>query len=488
MSLITDLQPIEVWKYFDQILEIPRPSKDEGRIREFLIKFAKEHSLKYKQDSAGNLLITKEATKGQEKKKTVVLQSHLDMVGEKNSTTIHDFSKDPITPRIDGKWVKAADTTLGADCGIGIAAQMAILSSSTIEHGKIECLFTVDEETGLTGAHALDKDLITGDILLNLDSEDEGELFIGCAGGIDTLAQFKYQTRIYPNRHKTFSIDIKGLAGGHSGDEIHKSPGGNSNKIISRFLWNADKKFDIRISTIDGGNLRNAIPREAKAVFAIHENKVSDLKKYFNQFKQDVFNELQHTEKNLSIEMEETAVEETVINPKTQKRLLQALHSCPNGVIKWSHDIDGLVETSTNLASVKFVKKQKILVTTSQRSSLDSAIIDISSRIEALFSMTKAKVWHTDGYPGWTPNRNSEIVKITEEAYSDLFSIKPVIRAIHAGLECGLFLKKYPQLDMISFGPTIKGAHSPDERLNIETTAKFWDLLLEVIKRIPDKS
>ena len=486
MSDISSLKPNEIWKYFEEILEIPRPSKDESKIRNYLKEFARKNGLSSKTDEAGNLLIIKKASKGHENKKPVLLQSHLDMVGEKNAETHHDFSSDPIIPRIDGDWVKATGTTLGADCGIGIAAQMAVLASKEIEHGPLECLFTVDEETGLTGAMALQPDFFESKILLNLDSEDEGELFIGCAGGIDTIAEFKYKTRIFPNKHSAYKINISGLAGGHSGDEIHRSPGGNSNKILTRFLWNAGKKFEIRLSEMDGGNLRNAIPREAFALFAVPNKDKNKLEEYFEEFQKEIKEELKHTEKKLSLSLKQVDHPETVINLKLQERFLNSLYICPNGVVKWSKDLEGLVETSTNLASVKFPGNQKILVTTSQRSSSATAIKDISDQVEACFLLAKAKVKHTDGYPGWAPDPNSEILQITARTYKDLFSKEPVVRAIHAGLECGLFLEKYPDLDMISFGPTIKGAHSPDERLSIKTTQKFWDLLLEVLKRIPE--
>lgn len=487
MSQINLLNPPILWGFFSEILEIPRPSKKEEKIRSFLIKFAKTRKLKYKTDSTGNLLISKPASIGYENKKTVILQSHMDMVCEKNLETIHNFDVDPILPRIEGNWVKATGTTLGADDGIGIAAQMAILASDNLEHGPIECLFTVDEETGLTGANALEPDFFKGSILLNLDSEDEGELFIGCSGGIDTLAEIKFKTRIFPNRNIAFEVSITGLNGGHSGDEIHKNPTGNSNKILNRFLWNSTELFNIRLSNFNGGNLRNAIPREAKAIFAVSDIKKEALLKYFEEFKQSLKNEIQYSEPNFNITIKETEAPETVLNKKSQERLLNTLYACPHGVIKWSDTLENMVETSTNLASVKF-NDNKVMVTTSQRSSIDSSKIDIANRISAVFKLAKAKVWHSDGYPGWNPNKNSEIVNITEQTYQDLFHTKPVVRAIHAGLECGLFLQKYPHLDMISFGPTIKGAHSPDERIEIESAQKFWDLLLEVLKRIPDQN
>ncbi len=487
MSQINSLEPKIVWNYFEEILEIPRPSKNEGLIRDYLVAFAKKFKLAHKVDSDGNLLITKAATPGFENKKIVILQSHLDMVGEKDSDTLHNFSKDPIVPRIVKNWVKATGTTLGADDGIGIAAQMAVLSSKNIEHGPIECLFTVDEETGLTGAMALKPGFINGEILLNLDSEDEGELFIGCSGGIDTIVEMKYKTRIFPNRHIAYKCIVSGLNGGHSGDEIHKSVGGNSNKILNRFLWNASRDYGLRLTSFEGGNLRNAIPREASAIFSIPELQRMKFEAYFKNFQETIKNELKHTETNFKIKLQSTDHPETVISQKSQARLLNSLYACPHGVIKWSDTLEGLVETSTNLAAVKFIKNHKILITTSQRSSVDSAIIDISDRIATIFKLVKATVTHSDGYPGWEPNSNSEIVKITKNAYIDLFKQTPIVRAIHAGLECGLFLKKYPKLDMISFGPTIKGAHSPNERINIKSTSKFWDLLVEVLKRIPEK-
>jgi len=487
MSTLSKLEPVILWKYFEEILEIPRPSKKEDKIREYLIRFAKSHKLKYKTDKAGNLLISKPAFKGMEKLKPVVLQSHLDMVCEKNSDVDHDFDRDPIHPVIKDGWITARGTTLGADDGIGIASQMAILASDSIEHGPLECLFTVDEESGLTGAMALEKGFFESSILLNLDSEDEGELFIGCAGGIDTIARLKYKTRIFPAGNIALKVNVKGLKGGHSGDEIHKSPKGNSNKILNRFLWNASRDYDVRISYFNGGNLRNAIPREAEAIIALPSRHWKEFSKYFKQFEMIMKNELGKAEPEFKMSIEKTSAPETVINRKAQTKLLSAVYACPHGVQKWSEDLEGMVETSTNLASVKFKSGNTIEITTSQRSSVESAKKDISDRIKTIFEGIGAKAHHTGGYPGWAPNPDSEIVRITEKSYTELFKQKPIVRAIHAGLECGLFLEKYPDLDMISFGPTIKMAHSPDERINIETTEKYWDLLLDVLKKIPVK-
>ncbi len=486
MKNISKIEPSALWGFFGEICAIPRPSKKEDQIRLYLVKFAEKNKLVHQVDKAGNLLIKKPATKGMEKCKTVVLQSHLDMVGEKNSGTNHDFEKDPIQIYIDGDWVKAKGTTLGADDGIGIAAQMAVLEANDIAHGPIECLFTVDEETGLSGAFALEKDFFEGDILLNLDSEDEGEIFIGCAGGNDTTAIFKFIPKKLPLKHLAFEVGVKGLKGGHSGDDIHKGLG-NSNKIINRFLWNVTKSFDARLAHFDGGNLRNAIAREAKAIFTIEPEHFEACKTYFEQFSKMVKEELKTTEPGLSMSLSRSDLPEFVINRKAQRRLLDSLYACPHGVIEWSREMPGLVETSTNLASVKFISENEILVTTSQRSSVDSARQDISDRVKSIFETGKASVSKTTGYPGWKPNTESAVLDITKSCYKQLFGNEPIVRAIHAGLECGLFLEKYPTLDMVSFGPTIRGAHSPDERLDIPSTLKFWQLLLAVLEKIPRK-
>ncbi len=480
---IKSLKPTEVWKYFEEILTIPRPSKREEKIIAYLLEFGKKHNLETRSDDAGNVIISKPATKGYEKAPAVVLQSHVDMVCEKNSDVQHDFNTDPIQAYVENGWVKAKGTTLGADDGIGIAAQLAILASSSIEHGPLECLFTVDEETGLTGAFEMKPGFFSSKILLNLDSEDEGELFIGCAGGVDTVATFSYENEKVPTSSLAFKISVTGLNGGHSGDDIDKGLG-NSLKIINRFLWKGTNKFDLRLANIDGGNLRNAIPREAFAHFVVHQEDAQSMQQMFQQLKDEIRFELAATEPNLKIELENAQLPEWVINETTQYDLLNALYACPHGVIAMSRQMPGLVETSTNLASVKFIQDNQILVTTSQRSAIDSSKTDVASMVESVFRLANASVVHSEGYPGWAPNTNSEILRITRNSYKTLFGTEPIIRAIHAGLECGLFLEKYPYLDMISFGPTIKGAHSPDERLNIESTEKFWKLLLDVLKAV----
>ena len=477
------LSPKDIWTYFYEITQVPRPSKKEEKIIEYLMKFGKIHVLESKKDNIGNVLIKKPSTPGMESRIPVVLQSHIDMVCEKDTDIEHDFDKDPIIPEIHGDWVKAKGTTLGADDGIGIAAQLAILASDDIEHGPLECLFTVDEETGLTGAFNLQEDFFDGKILINLDSEDEGELFIGCAGGVDTIATMRFNKKTIPAHSVAYKVSVSGLKGGHSGDDIEKERG-NANILLARFLLLATETFSIRLATFDGGNLRNAIPRNGYAVITIREDSEDRFLQAFDAFFSNVKSEFKHSDPNLRMEIESHAIPDYVINKKVHHRLLRAFIGCPNGVISMSTEITGLVETSTNLASVK-MQNNDIIVTTSQRSSVKSRKDYIAHAVCSVFELAKAQVRHTDGYPGWSPDMNSDILQITQSAYEKLFHQKPLVRAIHAGLECGLFLEKYPYLDMISFGPTIKDAHSPNEKLHIESTQKFWDLLVEVLKNIP---
>ncbi len=486
MSKFGNIEPKDIWMYFEEILTIPRPSKKETAIIKYLQDFAAKHNLVVKTDEAGNVLISKPAYPGYENLQPVVLQSHMDMVCEKNSDVTHNFNTDPIEAYIDGEWIKAKGTTLGADDGIGIAAQLALLASKEIKHGPLECLFTVDEETGLTGAFEMKEGFFNSKILLNLDSEDEGELFIGCAGGMDTVATFAYDSEKVPTDSVALKVTVKGLTGGHSGDDIDKNRG-NSIKIINRFLWKGTHKFDLRLSQLDAGNLRNAIPREAFAVITVHKDDKVEMLKEFEKLREDIYSEIKDVEPNLAIVFENAELPSFVIDEPTHYDLLNSLYACPHGVIAMSRQLKGLVETSTNLASVKFIQDNQILVTTSQRSSVDSAKTDISNMVESVFRLANANIQHSDGYPGWAPNTNSKILQITKDSYTKLFGVEPIVRAIHAGLECGLFLEKYPQLDMISFGPTIRGAHSPDERLSIPTTQKFWNLLLEVLVNIPKK-
>lgn len=481
MATIDSLAPKSVWRYFDAICKIPRPSKHEEKIRAFLMDFAASHNLLAKRDAVGNVLITKSATPGFETKRTLVLQSHLDMVCEKNSDTIHDFFSDPIRPIIDGEWVTAQGTTLGADCGIGIATQLAVLAADNLRHGPIECLFTVDEETGLTGAKALQSGFFTGQALINLDSEDEGELFIGCAGGIDTVATISYQTQQVPPGYFPLRIAVSGLLGGHSGDDIDKNRG-NAIKILNRFLGHLVQNYTFYLQHLEGGNLRNAIAREAFAIVLVPNSKKESVAIDFNLFRSQLETEMLLNEPLMQLTLESTEASGLVLDQATQTNLIRALYACPHGVLTMSTRMPGLVETSTNLASVKFIAENKIEITTSQRSDLGSAIQDASAMVHSVFQLIGAETLSGEGYPGWTPNPTSELLELTKGAYFTLFHQTPVVRSIHAGLECGLFLEKFPGLDMISFGPTMRGVHSPDERINIETVDKFWKLLVKVLE------
>lgn len=484
---ITDLEPQIVWKYFDEITKVPRPSKKEEKIVAYLESFAQKNHIAYKKDEVGNIIMSKPATPGMENRETVVLQSHVDMVCEKNNGTQHDFEKDPIETIVDGEWLRANGTTLGADNGIGVAAELALLASDNIEHGPIECLFTIDEETGLTGAKALKAGFMTGNILLNLDSEDEGQIFMGCAGGKDTQALFHYQAEAAPADRQYFRIDVKGLNGGHSGGEIHKGLG-NANKLLVRFLFLLKKnKIDFLLCSIEGGNLRNAIAREAHAVVGLRQEDKETVRIMLNHFAADVENELKHVDKNVRLVMESTDKPDFYIDNATAEKVIYALHACPHGVLGMSHDIEGLVETSTNLASVKMKENHTILVGTSQRSSIESYKEMAANQVAATFLLAGADVSHGDGYPGWAPNPDSVILKIAQKTYEQLFHKQPEIMAIHAGLECGLFLEKYPTLDMISFGPTLRDVHSPNERIEIKTVGMWWSHLLELLKNIPAK-
>ncbi len=483
MSAIANLNPRIVWEQFDAITQVPRPSKKEGRIIEYLVGFAKSHGIEYQKDAIGNVVMRKPATEGFENRPAVVLQAHMDMVCEKNSDVEFDFEHDAIRTRIDGDWVKAEGTTLGADCGIGMAAALAVLIDPDVQHGPVEALFTVDEETGLTGAFELGEGMLTGKYLLNLDSEDEGEIFIGCAGGIDTIATFHATMEPAPKNHAFFRVDVSDLLGGHSGDDIDKGRV-NSNKTVARLLWDGMQSCELRLSYFSGGNLRNAIPREAYAIFGVPERFKAEFLKRYRLFAADLEAEFRFREPNFKITLNEMPQVDEVLDAKSQFGLIYSLVGVPNGVISMSFAMPGLVETSTNLASVKFGENGDIVVTSSQRSSVESAKTYVMQMVESVFALAGADVAHTDGYPGWTPDPQSKLLGVTVESYKRLFGTEPKVRAIHAGLECGLFLEKYPELEMVSFGPTLRGVHSPDERLEIATVDKFWKLLLEVLRTI----
>jgi dipeptidase D len=483
---IINLEPKPLWKNFYKLTQIPRPSKKEEKIIDFMKKFGKELGLETKVDEVGNVIIRKHATPGMEKVKGVVLQGHLDMVPQKNSDKTHDFEKDPIDARIDEEWVKANGTTLGADNGMGVAAAMTVLESKDLVHGPLEAIFTIDEETGMTGAFGLKPNVLKGEILMNLDSEDEGELYVGCAGGTNASIKFAYKEEKTPADTVIYQVFIKGLKGGHSGLDINLGRG-NANKLLNRFLKTATEKLHIRIAGFEGGNLRNAIPREAFAVIAVAKAK----DKAFNQLLKEteaIFkNEFSGAEPDLVLNAETAVAPKFVMDENTQKAFLNAVYACPNGVIRMSDSVDGLVETSTNLSTIKMANKQ-IEIFCLMRSSVDSAKDDLGEMIKSLFTLAGAKEILFDGtYPGWKPNMKSAILKTMQEVYRQLYNKTPEIKAIHAGLECGLLGGTYPKMDMISFGPTIRHPHSPDEKVNIASVEKFWRFLTETLKNVPLK-
>ena len=480
------LQPQAVFDFFLQICKIPHGSKNEAEISAFLQNFGKDLGYETIADSVGNVLVKKPAYPGYEDRKTVILQSHMDMVCDKRPDLDHDFKKDPIKPYVDGEWLKAQGTTLGADNGIGVAAAMAVLADKELKHGPVNCLFTIDEETGLTGAEALSPELLQGDILINLDSEDEGEIFIGCAGGVCNYAEFKHIWTNISGDMFYMKVDINSLTGGHSGDDISKGRA-NANKLLSRFLLSVAEKYEFYLCEISGGSLHNAIPRDASAIFAVPSADKESVRVDFNIFAAQVQDEFSATEPNMKFTLQSTDPIKRVIDPAVAKNLLRSLHSVFNGVFAMSQDVPGLVETSSNLASVKRTGDNTLLVTTSQRSSIESARDNVSSAVRAAFELGGANVTTKGQYPGWKPNMKSEILKVACDTYKQLFGEDAKIKAIHAGLECGLFLEKAPHLDMISFGPTMRGVHSPDERLHIASTERWWRHLLLLLENAPAK-
>ena len=484
---IKDLEPKQVWNYFHELTQIPRPSNHEEKIRDYVENFGKSLGLETLRDGAGNIIIRKPATAGMEERQGVILQGHLDMVPQKNNDKNHDFEKDPIETLIDGEWVRANGTTLGADNGIGVAATMALLAATDIAHGPIEGLFTATEETGMDGANGLEAGVLQGDILINLDSEDEGELYVGCAGGEDVAVKFDYKEKKTPKGTSGVVLSITGLKGGHSGIDIPLGRG-NANKIFFRILMEAACKLDVRLSTINGGSLRNAIPREAFGLLAVKNKKITDFVALVDDITGIIKKELAVTEPDLAVTLEPVDAPKMVIDRKTQDRLTRAVLAAPNGVIRMSDTMAGLVETSTNMAIIKSDEKKKaIRIACLMRSSVDSAKEELADRMWALFSLAGAKVKFSGAYPGWKPNMDSPILKTMQEVYNHKFGKILEIKAIHAGLECGILGGKYPNWDMISLGPTIRHPHSPDEKVNIATVAKFWDFLLETLKNIPAK-
>jgi dipeptidase D len=485
MSSIRDLEPKQVWNYFHEITQIPRPSKFEQGMIKYMKEFGKKHNLETIVDKVGNVIIRKPATKGMEKRQGVIFQTHLDMVPQKNSDKKHNFEKDPIETVVDGEWVRANGTTLGADNGIGVAATMAVLASKDIPHGPIEALFTIDEETGMTGVFGLKKGLLKGDILMNLDSEDEGELYVGCAGGVDVNVTKSYKQEKAPEGMTAYKVVAKGLKGGHSGVDIALGRA-NSNKIMFRFLMQAESDFKIRLAEAAGGDLRNAIPRESYSVVLVDDKKAKDFEKFVKGYEKMYQAEFSDTEPDLKFAIGKIAAPKKVMKQKEQYKIIRALFACPNGVQRMSQAMKGLVETSNNLAIVRCING-KFEAYNLTRSSVDSSKEATAWKIAAVFHLIGADVTLTGTYPGWKPNMKSPILETMSDVYKKMYGNVPEKKAIHAGLECGLIGGVYPNLDMISFGPTIRYPHSPDEKVNIASVVKFWDFLVGTLKHVPVK-
>lgn len=482
---IRNLEPKIIWNHFADLNAIPRPSKKEEQVIEFMMNFGKNLHLETFTDSVGNVIIKKPATKNFEDRKTIVLQSHLDMVHQKNSSTIFDFENEGINMFIEGDWVTADGTTLGADNGMGVAAIMAVLSSKEIQHPTIEALFTIDEETGMTGAMGLKPGLLEGEILLNLDTEEDDEIGMGCAGGVDITATRKYSEELTPDNAKGFSITVKGLNGGHSGMDIHKGLG-NANKIMNRLLFEGFTKFGLRISEINGGSLRNAIPRESKAIVSIDAVSMEIFLKEIQQLITRIKNEFLTVEPNLIIEIQKVTTPEKVMEVGVQENFIKAIYTSLNGVYRMSPTISGLVETSNNIARV-IAKEGLIKINCLTRSSSDSSKQDLTNSLKSAFELAGFDIEVSGEYPGWQPNIHSKILEVVSNIYEELHGKKARVAACHAGLECGILGQNYPTMDMVSFGPTILGAHSPDEKVSISSTQKFWNFLQEILKNIPKK-
>ncbi|MBY7783878.1 aminoacyl-histidine dipeptidase [Vibrio fluvialis] len=485
-SEISKLSPAPVWQFFDKICSIPHPSKHEEALAQYIIGWAKEQGLDVRRDPTGNVFIKKPATPGMEHKKAVVLQAHIDMVPQKNEDTAHDFAKDPIQPYIDGEWVTAKGTTLGADNGIGMATCLAVLASTEIKHGPLEVLLTIDEEAGMTGAFGLEAGWLEGEILLNTDSEQEGEVYMGCAGGVDGALTFDIQREALPAGYVTRQLTLKGLKGGHSGCDIHTGRG-NANKLIARFLAGHAQELDLRLIEFRGGSLRNAIPREAFVTVAIPADNQTKLDELFTTYTELLKAELGRVETNLVTFNEAKEAALGVFALADQQRVIAALNACPNGVIRMSDDIEGVVETSLNVGVIT-TDEQQIKVLCLIRSLIDSGRSQVESMLTSVAELAGADIVFSGAYPGWKPDADSEIMHIFRDMYEGIYGHKPNIMVIHAGLECGLFKKPYPEMDMVSFGPTIKFPHSPDEKVKIDTVGLFWEQMIALLENIPAKA
>ena len=485
MKTILQLAPQNVWKHFYSLTQIPRPSGHVGKVTEFLVNFGKELGLESFVDEAGNVIIRKPATPGMENRKGVILQAHMDMVPQKNNDTVHDFTKDPIETYVDGDWVKAKGTTLGADNGLGVAAAMAVLEARDLKHGPLEVLITKDEETGMYGAFGLKEGTLKGDILLNLDSEDEGELYIGCAGGIDVTATLEYKEEAPAEGLVARKLTLKGLRGGHSGLEINQGRG-NANKLLARVVYDLLLEFDCRLAGFEGGNMRNAIPREAHAVLLFNPEDMDGLNEYIQEYEAQLNDEYTAIESNISLKMEETGVPVAVVPEEIQDNMINVLMACQDGVMRMIPTVPDTVETSSNLAIV-IIAGGKAEVRILARSSCDTMKDFLADSLAACFSMAGMKVEFGGVYSGWQPNVNSPILQAMKLSYKEQFGVEPAVKVIHAGLECGIIGATYKNLDMISFGPTLRSPHSPDERAYIPTVAKFYDFLVATLAKTPEK-
>lgn len=482
---VANLEPKIVWKNFAKLNEVPRPSKKEEKVIKFMKKFGENLGLETIVDKIGNVIIKKPATKGMSKRTPVILQGHLDMVCQKNNDTTFDFDKEGIKMFIEGDWVKAKGTTLGADNGMGVAMAMALLESKDIPHPPLEALFTIDEETGMTGAIHLQPGMLDGKILLNLDSEDDTELTIGCAGGIDINVTNTYKRKRTPMKHAAFKLTVNGLKGGHSGMEIHLGRG-NANKIMNRIIWNAQYDFGLCIHSIDGGGLRNAIPRESVTILTLPKKKVNKFEQWLTKETADIISEYASTDPDLAIKLKKTTTPNKIMKNKCQKNMVASIYAAPNGIYRLSPDVKGLVQTSNNVARV-LVKEGKIEILNLTRSSVDSEKMDLAHSIKSCFELSCCNVEMTGSYPGWAPDAKASINNVMVNNFVKSFDFKPDVTACHAGLECGIIKKTYPKVDMISFGPNIRGAHSPDERVQISSVAKIWRLLLGTLADFPIK-
>lgn len=486
MTAISSLYPQPLWQWFAQICAIPHPSKHEQALSQHIQAWARDLGLTVQEDKVGNLIIKKPATVGMENRKTVVIQAHLDMVPQKNADKVHDFTKNPIEAYVDGDWVTANGTTLGADNGIGMASALAILGSTEIKHGPLEVLLTVDEEAGMTGAFALEPGLLDAEILINTDSEQEGEIYMGCAGGVDAEFTVPMQWQPLPAGHQAYRLNLSGLKGGHSGVNIHLGRG-NANKLLARFLVELAAELDFKVSEIAGGSLRNAIPREADVVITLAADKRALLEEKAAAYQALLQQELSATEPALKLAVTETILPAQVMSRESQQCLLNLINVCPNGVMRMSDDIAGVVETSLNLGVIT-THGDSVQVLCLIRSLIDSGREQLESMLASLAALAKVSVKFSGAYPGWKPDPSSPVMAIVKDTYQDIYNKEPVIMVIHAGLECGLFKKPYPEMDMVSIGPTIRYPHGPDEMVNIETVGQYWQLLLAVLERIPEKA